>query len=209
MKNPNNSITVFGYLADGLSPAHEIEGEVFYHGTLIVSRISGTLDYIPLTVPGKLLDNAGVDLNAGLWINGQLRSYFKTCDGSKKHVLTLFTNSITDFENENAKINSVTLTGVICKVPRYRVTPMGREICDLMIAVDRAFGKSDYIPCIAWGRNAQYASRFIIGNKVTIAGMLQSRKYNKTLEDGTEATYETYEVSAFEIARFLNEEVQA
>ena len=111
-------------------------------------------------------------------------------------MVTLFAQNISDAQ-ENDTLNRVTLTGALCKPPIYRSTPFGREICDMMLAVNRAFGKSDYIPCIAWGRNAQYAARFGVGDRISLTGRLQSREYQKLLENGEYMTRNAYEVSAF------------
>ena len=111
-------------------------------------------------------------------------------------MVTLFVQSMAETQ-ENDTMNKVTLVGVLCKPPIYRSTPFGREICDMMLAVNRAFGKSDYIPCIAWGRNAQYASRFQVGDRIRLTGRLQSREYQKLMENGEYMTRNAYEVSAF------------
>ena len=125
-----------------------------------------------------------------------MRSYNKVVEGSGRLMVTLFVQSMSE-TRENDTMNKVSLVGVLCKPPIYRSTPFGREICDMMLAVNRAFGKSDYIPCIAWGRNAQYASRFGVGDRVRLTGRLQSREYQKLLENGEYMVRNAYEVSAF------------
>ena len=127
-----------------------------------------------------------------LTISGQVRSYNKVVDGAGRLMVTLFAQNIAEAQ-ENDTLNRVTLTGALCKAPIYRSTPFGREICDMMLAVNRAFGKSDYIPCIAWGRNAQYAARFGVGDRISLTGRLQSREYQKLLESGEYMTRNAYE----------------
>ena len=134
--------------------------------------------------------------NSQLLVTGQVRSYNKVVDGAGRLMVTLFAQSLA-LSPDNDTLNRVTLTGALCKPPIYRSTPFGREICDMMLAVNRAFGKSDYIPCIAWGRNAQYASRFSVGDRVRLTGRLQSREYQKLLENGEYLLRNAYEVSCF------------
>ena len=170
--------------------------EPFYAGTLLVKRLSGAVDRLPVTIPGKLLAINEIDRDQLLLVSGQVRSYNKVVEGSGRLMVTLFVQSMTPTA-ENDTMNKVNLVGVLCKPPIYRSTPFGREICDMMLAVNRAFGKSDYIPCIAWGRNAQYASRFHVGDRVRLSGRLQSREYQKLLENGEYMVRNAYEVSAF------------
>ena len=196
MENPNNRIVAAGRLEDSLVLSHEVMNEPFYAGTLLVKRLSGAVDRIPVTIPGKLLAVAEPDYEHLMLMTGQVRSYNKVVDGSGRLMVTLFVQSMTQ-TRENDTMNKVSLVGVLCKPPIYRSTPFGREICDMMLAVNRAFGKSDYIPCIAWGRNAQYASRFQVGDKLRLSGRLQSREYQKLLENGEYMVRNAYEVSAF------------
>ena len=129
-------------------------------------------------------------------MTGQVRSYNKVVDGAGRLMVTLFVQAISE-TRDNDMLNRVSLTGALCKSPIYRSTPFGREICDMMLAVNRAFGKSDYIPCIAWGRNAQYASRFGVGDRIRLTGRLQSREYQKLLDSGEYMVRSAYEVSSF------------
>ena len=129
-------------------------------------------------------------------MTGQVRSYNKVIEGAGRLMITLFAQSVTP-TNDNETLNRVELCGALCKPPVYRSTPFGREICDMMLAVNRAFGKSDYIPCIAWGRNAQYASRFHVGDHLRIGGRLQSREYQKLMDNGEYIVRNAFEVSAF------------
>ena len=196
MENPNNRIVAAGRLEESLTISHEVMNEPFYAGTLLVKRLSGAVDRLPVTIPGKLLAVSEVDYNKLMLMSGQVRSYNKVVDGSGRLMVTLFVQSMAE-TTENDTMNKVTLTGVLCKPPIYRSTPFGREICDMMLAVNRAFGKSDYIPCIAWGRNAQYAARFGVGDHIRLSGRLQSREYQKLLENGEYMVRNAYEVSAF------------
>lgn len=196
MENPNNRIVAAGRLDGEPVLSHEVMNEPFYTGTLLVKRLSGAVDRLPVTIPGKLLACVPPLDDHLLMMTGQVRSYNKVVDGAGRLMVTLFAQNISEAQ-ENDTLNKVTLVGALCKPPVYRSTPFGREICDMMLAVNRAFGKSDYIPCIAWGRNAQYAARFSVGDRISLTGRLQSREYQKLLENGEYMTRNAYEVSAF------------
>ena len=196
MDNPNNRIVAVGHLEGELGLSHEVMNEPFYTGTLLVKRLSGAVDRLPVTIPGKLMGLLPEDRGQMLLLTGQVRSYNKVVEGAGRLMVTLFTQSLAPTQ-DNDTLNRVSLTGALCKPPIYRSTPFGREICDMMLAVNRAFGKSDYIPCIAWGRNAQYASRFSVGDHVRLTGRLQSREYQKLQENGEYLARNAYEVSSF------------
>lgn len=196
MENPNNRIVAAGRLESEPVLSHEVMNEPFYTGTLLVRRLSGAVDRLPVTIPGKLLACMPPIDGQLLMMSGQVRSYNKVIDGAGRLMVTLFAQSISPAQ-ENDTLNKVVLVGALCKPPIYRSTPFGREICDMMLAVNRAFGKSDYIPCIAWGRNAQYAARFSVGDRISLSGRLQSREYQKMLDNGEYITRNAYEVSAF------------
>ena len=196
MENPGNKITVVGRLEGELMLSHEVMNEPVYTGTLMVKRLAGAADHLPVTIPGKLMALLPRERESLLLLTGQVRSYNKVVEGAGRLMVTLFAQSIAETA-ENDTLNRVSLTGALCRPPIYRSTPFGREICDMMLAVNRAFGKSDYIPCIAWGRNAQYASRFGVGDRVRLTGRLQSREYQKLLENGEYMVRNAYEVSAF------------
>ena len=196
MENPNNRIIAAGKIEGELQLSHEVMNEPFYTATLSVRRLSGAIDRLPITIPGKLLALEPLGSNEMYLLSGQVRSYNKVVEGSGRLMVTMFVQNISPTQ-ENDTMNKVSLTGVLCKPPIYRSTPFGREICDMMLAVNRAFGKSDYIPCIAWGRNAQYASRFQVGDRIHLSGRLQSREYQKLLENGEYMVRNAYEVSAF------------
>lgn len=214
MENPNNRIVAVGQLEGGLTLSHAIMVEPFYAGTLLVKRLSGVVDRLAITIPGKLLSPAEPEGGARdapeglLMVTGQVRSYNKMVAGGGRLMVTLFAQSISPTA-ENDTMNNVSLTGVLCKPPIYRSTPFGKEICDMMLAVNRAFGRSDYIPCITWGRNAQYASRFHVGDKLRLSGRLQSREYQKKLENGEQLIRSVYEVSAFTVEAVSGEEAAA
>lgn len=197
MENPNNRMVAAGRMEGIPTLSHEVMNESFYAGVLLVKRLSGAVDRLPVTLPGKLLEGEAVwGENALLMLQGQVRSYNKVVEGAGRLMVTLFAQHLS-VGAENDTLNRVELIGALCKPPIYRATPFGREICDLMLAVNRAFGKSDYIPCIAWGRNAQYAARFRVGDRIRLTGRLQSREYQKLLESGEYMVRNAYEVSAF------------
>jgi len=196
MENPNNRMIAAGHLESRLELSHEVMNEPFYSGTLLVKRLSGAIDRLPLTLPGKLLTPELDSTEPLLMLQGQVRSYNKVIDGAGRLMVTLFAQHVS-VGADNDTLNRVELTGALCKPPVYRSTPFGREICDLMLAVNRAFGKSDYIPCIAWGRNAQFASRFKVGDRIRITGRLQSREYQKLLDNGEYMARNAFEVSCF------------
>ena len=196
MENPSNRMMAAGRLEGRPELSHEVMNEPFYTATLLVKRLSGAVDRLPVTLPGKLLTG---DLPGGdelLLMQGQVRSYNKVVEGAGRLMVTLFVQHLSP-GGDNDTLNRVELSGALCKPPVYRSTPFGREICDLMLAVNRAFGKSDYIPCIAWGRNAQFASRFHVGDRLRITGRLQSREYQKLLESGEYIVRNAFEVSCF------------
>ncbi len=189
----NNKVTLSGEIIKEPQYSHEVMGEGFYEFTLSVKRLSGQCDYVPITISERLMD--GISLQSGNYITvtGQFRSYNKQCENKSKLMLTVFARSIGPFDEE-INPNSIYLSGYICKEPMYRTTPFKREICDMLIAVNRAYNKSDYIPCIAWGRNARYVNTLKVGDRIDLSGRIQSREYQKE-EGGTLLTKTAYEVS--------------
>ena len=181
MDRDNNHIVLSGVLEDAPVPDHQVMGEMFYTCMLKVDRLSGVPDYLPLTVSERLLD-AGVKPGAAISVDGQVVTVF---------VQHLEVGELTENHNQ------VELHGTICKQPIFRTTPFGREICDMMLAVNRSFGKSDYIPSITWGRTARHVSQLKVGCKLHIKGRLQSRQYEKQLPDGATQTRQVYEISVF------------
>ncbi len=178
---------------------HEVFGERFFSLMLRVPRLSGASDQLPVTVSERLM-NEQITVDTRLMITGQLRSYNKLVGGAGRLLLTAFAQQLLA-PNDQENANSVTLTGALCKPPAFRTTPFGREICDLMFAVNRAFGKSDYIPCIAWGRTARYAARLAVGERLQVQGRFQSREYQKQMPGGDIVTRVAYEVSLSRLSR--------
>ena len=200
----NNHIILVGKVTSEKRFSHEIYGEKFYIFDLSVPRLSGNADIIPITISERLMVNGDLPINTKITVEGQFRSYNTYVDNKNRLILTVFAKDIireSDFTDEQEEwekqniSNEVVLNGYICKTPIYRQTPFKREIADLLLAVNRAYNKSDYIPCIAWGRNARYCQNMEVGTEVKIIGRVQSRKYEKKFEDGTSETRVAYEVS--------------
>lgn len=192
----NNIITLAGTIVSEKQFSHEVYGEGFYTFDLEVPRLSENNDIIPVTVSERILgDNFKVGQK--VVIDGQFRSYNNYENEKNKLVLTVFVKDIRELEDgeEIQNPNEIILDGFICKKPIYRTTPFGREIADILLAVNRAYNKSDYIPCIAWGRNARFCQNMMVGEKIKIWGRIQSRLYEKKFEDGTSETRRAYEVS--------------
>ena len=191
--------------------SHEIYGESFYIFDLEVARLSGNSDIIPITISERLILEKELEIGDKVAIEGQFRSYNSYENEKNRLILTVFAKDIKylseeDEENSSEKVsNEVTLIGYICKKPIYRQTPFGREISDILLAVNRAYNKSDYIPAIAWGRNARFCQNIEVGTKVKITGRVQSRNYEKKFEDGTTQTRTAYEVSISSL-EIVNEE---
>ncbi len=199
----NNHLVLVGKVTSDKRFSHEIYGEKFYIFDLAVPRLSGNADIIPITVSERLLSINDLQIDSKITVEGQFRSYNSYENERNKLVLTVFAKDIKFVENQDEEIevskdvvsNEVTLNGYICKKPIYRQTPFGREISDLLLAVNRAYNKSDYIPCIAWGRNARFCENIPVGTEVKVVGRVQSRTYEKKYEDGTVETKVAYEVS--------------
>ena len=194
MEETGNSIHLRGHVCQPLQFGHELFGEQFFVTTLRVPRLSGAEDFLPITLSERLLIDEPIAAGSILCLDGQLRSYNKVVEGSGRLLITAFAQRLLP-EEDDENPNRVQLTGALCKAPSYRTTPFGREIADLMLAVNRSYGKSDYIPCITWGRTARYAANLKIGDKVQLVGRFQSRNYQKQLPDGTILNKVAYEVS--------------
>ncbi len=192
----NNVITLIGTIVSEKTFSHEVYGEGFYSFNIEVPRLSENSDIIPVTVSERILTD---DFKIGqkVVIDGQFRSYNNYENEKNKLVLTVFVKDIKlqTEETDTTNPNEICLTGFICKKPIYRTTPFGREIADILLAVNRAYNKSDYIPCIAWGRNARFCQNIEVGEKVKLWGRIQSRQYEKKFEDGTSEIRRAYEVS--------------
>ncbi|MBR3904894.1 MAG: single-stranded DNA-binding protein [Clostridia bacterium] len=193
METENNVLKLCGVIESAPVLDHEVFGEQFYRMELKVPRLSGTYDLLPVTVSERLMEGE-VAPGMQIGISGQLRSYNKVIGGSGRLLLTAFAQQL-ETPDETQNPNTVQLVGAICKPPSFRTTPFGREIADLMLAVNRSFGKSDYIPCIAWGRTARYAATLQVGDKLRIQGRFQSREYQKQMPDGNVINRIAYEVS--------------
>ena len=201
-KITNNTVTLIGEIASGFTFNHEVYGEGFYVVDLAVRRLSDQVDVLPVLVSDRLLDVSRDYSGLTVQVLGQYRS-FNIVRGNKKGLfLSVFAREIYFLSEDRVdatKSNSIYLKGFLCKSPKYRKTPLGREITDLLIAVNRPYGKSDYIPCIVWDRNAIYAAGFEVGSAVEITGRIQSREYQKRLEGDSVETRTAYEVSIFNI----------
>lgn len=200
-ENRNNQVTLSGEIVSNFEFSHEVFGEGFYTAMLSSERTSGQKDIIPVMVSERLINISEEEGWIGQKINisGQFRFFNKHEEGRNKLMLYVFAHEfipVDEIENKN----QIFLDGYICKAPAYRKTPLGREITDILLAINRQYGKSDYIPMICWGRNAVYASGLEIGTRLQIEGRIQSREYQKQIEDGVYETRTAYEVSVSKMA---------
>lgn len=214
----NNYLTLVGKVTGEKRFSHEIYGERFYIFDLSIARLSGNADVIPVTVSERLITDSMLEEGKKLMVKGQFRSYNSYENEKNKLILTVFAKDIVEVEEkeeseeENEKAskdtvtNEVVLIGFVCKKPIYRQTPFGREIADLLLAVNRAYNKSDYIPTIAWGRNARFCQNIEVGTQVKVVGRVQSRQYEKKFEDGTSEIRVAYEVSVGSLEVIKEEE---
>lgn len=192
----NNRAEVMGIVADELVFSHEIYGEKFYTFTLRIPRLSGISDDVKIMVSDRLLSGTELCVGDFVEVDGQFRSYNSYENGDNRLVLTVFAKDLRFAdETEEKNPNSLYLNGFICKPPVYRTTPFGREITDLLVAVNRSYNKSDYIPVIAWGRNARFCKNINVGDNIKIWGRIQSRVYQKHLSDNEVVEKTAYEVS--------------
>ena len=191
----NNQVSIMGKIDTGFTFSHQVFGEGFYVMDLIVKRLSDSEDRIPVMVSERLLDVTQDYVGEYIEIHGQFRSYNRHEEKHNRLVLSVFAREVRFEEDDSVPVNQIFLDGYICKPPVYRKTPLGREIADLLMAVNRPYGKSDYIPCICWGRNARYASAFAVGGHVLIWGRIQSREYVKKLGENQAEKRIAYEVS--------------
>ncbi len=203
----NNYIILVGKVTSEKKFSHEIYGESFYNFNLEISRLSGISDIIPITISERLIANFDLSIGKEVVIEGQFRSYNSYEDTRSRLILTVFVKEIRERgEDEEIKIpNEVQLVGHICRKPIYRKTPFGREIADILVAVNRAYNKSDYIPCITCGRNARFCEDIPIGTELKLVGRVQSRPYEKKHEDGTVESRTAYEVSISSL-EFVNKD---
>lgn len=204
-----NSAVISGKIETELTFSHEVYGEGFYCFSVSVMRLSNTYDIIPVIVSERLMESSEYRIGRFVKIEGQFRSYNSLSGGPKLSLMVFARDVIFPETEEQENINQVVLNGFICKPPVYRTTPFNREITDILLAVNRAYNKSDYIPCISWGRNARYCGRRQVGDNVVITGRIQSRKYQKKLPDGTVLEKVAYEVSISKLELLNKEEIQA
>lgn len=195
----NNRVFLSGRVAREPQYSHELFGEGFYEFYLEVKRLSGQTDVLPVTVSERIMNGADLTEGALVALSGQFRSYNKLENEHSKLMLTVFVRDFLPYDPDERNPNLVELNGYICKPPVYRTTPFNREICDVLLAVNRGYNKSDYIPCIAWGRNARFVRDAEVGVNVIIGGRIQSRKYNKKLPDETIEERVAYELSVSKI----------
>ncbi len=199
----NNQAVVAGEIISDFTFSHEIFGEGFYMVDVLVNRLSDTTDVIPLMVSDRIVDVEESKIGQKIEARGQFRSYNKHEESRNRLVLSLFVRELIylDDEEVNTRPNQIYLDGYICKAPIYRMTPLGREIADVLLAVNRAYGKSDYIPCICWGRNARFAGRLEVGEHVAVWGRIQSREYQKKTSEEDVIKKVAYEVSVSKMER--------
>ena len=204
----NNRVSIIGEIVSDFKFSHQVYGEGFYIVDVSVNRLSDLSDIIPMMVSERLVDVTNSYVGQLVEASGQFRSYNRHEEGKNRLMLSIFVREwqFVDESPEAGKTNQIFLDGYICKPPIYRKTPLGREIADLLVAVNRPYGKSDYIPCIAWGRNARFASTFEIGARIEILGRVQSREYVKKLSNDEIEHHIAYEVSVSKLELVDDEE---
>ncbi len=199
----NNKVFLKGQIVTEARYSHEVYGEGFYEMDVLVKRLSGQGDVLPVTISERLIESNRLTVGSDVSAVGQFRSYNKLAEGKSKLMLTVFVRDLVDGA-EAKNPNAIVLSGYICKPPVYRTTPFNREIADVLIAVNRAYNKSDYIPCIAWGRNARFVKNLEVGEKLALSGRIQSREYTKRISETETRTMTAYEVSICKLAAFEN-----
>ena len=206
VKEDTNIVNLKGTIENNLQFSHEIFGEKFYTTKIKINRLSESYDVLPITISERLLEEVDLNENKLVKVTGQLRSYNKNIDHKNRLVLTIFVRDIKQEEEANKDPKSIFLDGYVCKEPIYRKTPLGREITDLLVAINRPYNKSDYIPSIVWGRNAKFAKNLNVGDRIQMWGRVQSRVYDKKLEEGNSVKKTAYEVSVSKIKKVSMEE---
>lgn len=201
VKEDTNLVNLIGELDKDLEFSHEIFGERFYNTKIKINRLSDSYDTLPITVSDRLLEEIDFTNNKLVNVVGQLRSYNKNIDNKNRLVLTVFARDLKISDEDNKDPNSIFLDGYICKSPIYRKTPLGREITDLLVAINRPYNKSDYIPAIVWGRNAKFSKSLKVGDRVQMWGRVQSREYEKKNDNGEILKKVAYEVSISKIKK--------
>ena len=201
LSEKNNKVFLSGEIVSEATFSHEVYGEGFYEFFVRVMRLSGQADILPVTLSERLIQDGTLCKGKTICALGQFRSYNKIEGGKSRLMLTVFVRELLD-DVPNKNPNSILLSGYICKPPVYRTTPFNREIADVLIAVNRAYNKSDYIPCIAWGRNARFVKNLGVGDRIAVSGRIQSREYQKKLSETEIKTMTAYEVSVSKLAAF-------
>ena len=202
----NNKIYLEGEVVSGLEFSHEMYGEGFYNFYIEVPRLSDAKDALFVTVSERLIGGMDIKIGSSLIVEGQLRSYNKFVDGANRLILTVFARNISACEEKSKNPNQIFLDGFICKEPVYRTTPFGREISDMLLAVNRSYNKSDYIPTIAWGRNSRFCRSLAVGDNIRVWGRLQSREYQKKVSETEVIKKIAYEVSISKMERVNKDE---
>lgn len=197
----NNKVYFMGEIVSEATFSHEVYGEGFYELFVKVMRLSGQADILPVTISERLIQGNDLKIGSVICALGQFRSYNKLENGRSRLMLTVFVRELAE-ETAGRNPNSIVLSGYICKQPVYRTTPFNREIADLLLAVNRAYNKSDYIPCIAWGRNARFVQNLKVGDRIALSGRIQSREYQKRISETDAVTMTAYEVSISKLAAF-------
>lgn len=192
MKELNNKVTIAGEVMSPYVYSHEVMGEKFYTTVIKTERLSGTMDLIPVLISERLISPTMDDTGAFVEISGEFRSYDDKENGKSK--LSVFAQNIS-FLEDSKNVNDIEIVGYICKRPTYRSTPLRREITDIRLAVNRSYRKSDYIPCIVWGRNAKFTENLAVGTKMKFRGRIQSREYNKKVSENEFETRTAFEMS--------------
>lgn len=207
----NNRVCIIGEIVSEFTFSHEVFGEGFYIANVSVNRLSDMVDVIPLMISERLIDVTKDYRGMKIEVAGQFRSYNRHEGTKNKLVLSIFVRELRFLEEdempeEQSKSNQIFLDGYVCKPPIYRKTPLGREIADVLVAVNRPYGKSDYIPCIAWGRNARFAGGLEVGSHLQVSGRVQSREYTKKIGEDEAERRVAYEVSVSKIDLVEDEE---
>lgn len=205
----NNKIYLEGKVTSELEFSREMYGEGFYTFNLDVMRLSDSVDTLNITVSERLLSDMKLTIGIDVIVEGQLRSYNKFVDGSNKLILTVFARNIEPCLEHSKNPNEIFLDGYICKEPIYRTTPFGREIADVLLAVNRAYNKSDYIPTIAWGRNSRFCQTLEVSDNIKVWGGLQSREYQKKVSENEVIKKIAYEVSISKMEKAQKEDIES
>lgn len=195
----NNKVKLSGMVCSGFTFSHDVFGEGFYIMKVKVNRLSETADFIPVMISDRLVDVEKDYSGMCVEVSGQFRSFNRQEGEKRRLVLSIFAREIESIDGIYGMDNSILIDGYICKKPIYRKTPLGREIADVLLAVNRPYGKSDYIPCVCWGRNAKFVESLEVGSRVKFSGRIQSREYRKKISENEFETRTAYEVSVSRI----------